>query len=237
MRPRVVIDTTGDGDVLVAAGAGYESVPVSPYLWFRVGGVDDEAAASAPPGLAFRTTAPGRALVAWGGPGAVEGKIDAVDPDALTFAEVACRVGALRELERMRAEVPGYEDAWLDDVARMLGITESRRLVGAFVLEKEHGDTPFPDAVARTGHWTRRGVVYDVPYRCLTTPSVANLLVAGRCISVSRYVHQATKEIPAAMATGEAVGAAAVHTGDDVHDVDIDALRRDLSDGGALLER
>lgn len=29
------------------------------------------------------------------------------------------------------------------------------------------------------------------------------------CISTTRYVHQATKEIPAAMATGEAAGTAA----------------------------
>ena len=91
----------------------------------------------------------------------------------------------------------------------MIGITESRRLVGDYVLEKSDGDRRFPDAIARTGHWTRREVVYDVPYRSLTTAAVANLIVCGRCISVSRYVHQATKEIPAAMATGEAAGAAA----------------------------
>jgi hypothetical protein len=238
LRPRVVVDATGDGDVFVAAGAPYEAVSVSPYLWFRLGGIDDSAVGAAPPGLAFRTTAPGRALVAWGGPGAVEGKIDPVDPDALTFAELACRAGALAELDRLRAEVPGFADAWLDDVAKLLGITESRRLVGDFLLEKEHGNTRFADSIAQTGHWTRRGVVFDVPYRCLTTPVVANLLVAGRCISVSRYVHQATKEIPAAMATGEAAGTAAARAldvGGEVHIVDVEEVRRDLRAFGAIV--
>lgn len=81
-------------------------------------------------------------------------------------------------------------------------------------------------------------MVFDVPYRCLTTPVVANLLVAGRCISVSRYVHQATKEIPAAMATGEAAGTAAARAldvGGDVHAVDVEAVRRDLRAVGAIV--
>ena len=133
---------------------------------------------------------------------------------------------------RIRAAHPA---AWLDDVAKMIGITESRRLVGDYVLEKADGDRRFPDAIARTGHWTRREVVFDVPYRSLTTASVSNLIVSGRCISASRYVHQATKEIPAAMATGEAAGAAAALAPEgDLLRVDIDALRRDLAAGGAI---
>jgi hypothetical protein len=97
------------------------------------------------------------------------------------------------------------------------------------------------DSVAQTGHWTRRHVVFDIPYGCQTTPAVSNLLVAGRCISTSRYVHQATKEIPAAMATGEAAGAAASRAGaragvrPDVHDVDIPSLRDDLRQAGVLV--
>ncbi|MCZ7529304.1 MAG: FAD-dependent oxidoreductase [Acidimicrobiia bacterium] len=239
VRPRVVIDTTGDGDVLAGAGARHESVKVHPYLWFRLGGAHDLADDRGwSDGIFFRTTAPGRVLVPWGGPGAVDDKIDPLDPDELTRAELECRRDAMREAERLRAEVPELADAWRDDVAKQLGITESRRLVGDFVLEKDHGDVGFPDSVARTGHWTKRGVVYDIPYRCLTTPVVSNLLTAGRCISVSRYVHQATKEIPAAMATGEAAGAAAVHSldvGGDVRTVDVDALRRDLYGNGAVV--
>jgi hypothetical protein len=62
--------------------------------------------------------------------------------------------------------------------------------------------------------------------------------VSGRCISTSRYVHQATKEIPAAMATGEAAGAAAVHAlahEGRVHAVDVEALRTDLAASGAIV--
>jgi hypothetical protein len=226
VQPRVVIDTSGDGDVMVAAGAHFELVPTPPWLWFRMGGMPDDAA------VGFRTTAPGRRLVTWGPLGR---RMDATDPDDVTAAELECRDEVRAEIARIRAAHP---DAWVDDIAKMIGITESRRLVGDYVLEKADGDVRFPDAVARTGHWTRREVVFDVPYRSLTTTRVPNLVVAGRCISTSRYVHQATKEIPAAMATGEAAGAAATHAlahDGRVHDVGVEALRRDLATSGAII--
>jgi FAD dependent oxidoreductase len=224
VQPGVVIDASGDGDVMVAAGARFESVTIPPHLWFRMGGLD------AIDGVGFRTTAPGRVLVPWG---PLARRVDPTDPDDLTAAELECREEVRATVARIREAHPS---AWLDDVAKMIGITESRRLVGDYVLEKSDGDRRFPDAIARTGHWTRREVVFDVPYRTLTTAAVRNLLVSGRCISTSRYVHQATKEIPAAMATGEAAGAAGTLAPDgDVHLVDVDVLRRDLAAGGAIV--
>jgi len=228
--PRVVIDASGDGDVFVAAGADHEHVTIPPHLWFRVGGVD-----GGPRQFVFDTVDAGRVLVPWG-PHAE--RVDPCDPDDMTRAELACRAGAAEAFVELCASDPAFANAWLDNYAGMLGITESRRLVGDHVLAKEDGDVAFADAVARTGHWTKRGVVYHVPYRCLTTPAVANLLVAGRCISTTRYVHQATKEIPAAMATGEAAGtAAAIAVAGEarVREVDVDELRAALLDVGADL--
>ena len=174
---------------------------IPPHLWFRVGGVEGGARQ-----FVFDTVDAGRVLVPWG-PHAE--RVDPCDPDDMTRAELACRQGAAAAFADLRASDPAFAHAWLDDYARMLGITESRRLVGDHVLAKEDGDVRSPTRSPRTGHWTKRGVVYEIPYRCLTTPAASNLLVAGRCISATRYVHQATKEIPAAMATGEAAGTAA----------------------------
>ncbi|HZT65327.1 MAG TPA: FAD-dependent oxidoreductase [Acidimicrobiales bacterium] len=231
--PHIVVDTTGDGDVMASAGADFELVPIPPHLWFRAGGVDVQEAEAGRSW--FVTTGKGRVLVPWG-PAAE--RVDPCDPDDMTRAELACRAGARAAFESLRGDVPGFADAWLDDYARMLGITESRRLVGDYVLRKEDADLRFPDAVARTGHWTRRQVVFDIPYRCLTTAVADNLLVAGRCISTTRYVHQATKEIPAAMATGEAAGAAAARAasaGVAARGLDVSALRRDLAAAGAIV--
>src|SRR5207302_11071089 len=58
--PQVVVDATGDADVVVSAGADHERVTIPPYLWFRVGGVSDAALDDA--GRAwFLTTGRGRA--------------------------------------------------------------------------------------------------------------------------------------------------------------------------------
>src|SRR5207248_11449696 len=114
--PSVVIDASGDGDVVARAGAPSERQSIPPHLWFRVGGV----AADAPPGFWFTTTAPGRALVPWG-PSA--NRVDACDADDLSRALLECRAGARAAFEGLRAQ-PGFESAWLDDYAQMLGLTE-----------------------------------------------------------------------------------------------------------------
>ena len=159
VQPRVVVDATGDGDVMVAAGAavrvGHD--PAAPLV------PDGRARRRDTDGVGFRTTAPGRVLVPWG---PLDRRVDPTDPDDLTAAELECRDEVRAAVARIR---DGHPDAWLDDVAKMIGITESRRLVGDYVLEKSDGDRRFPDAIARTGHWTRREVVFDVPYRSLTT--------------------------------------------------------------------
>lgn len=228
--PSAVVDATGDADVAVAAGAPHESVTIAPHLWFRVAGV-------AGPGtgpVAFRTMDPGRLLVPWGPLGR---RVDPLDPDDVTAALLECRAAAARVFDRLRTET-GWERAWIDDYAGVLGITESRRIVGDVVIAKEDADRRRPDCVARTGHWTRRDVVYDVPFGALTTAAADNLVVAGRCISTTRYVHQATKEIPAAMATGEAAGEAAAMgaaAGGAVRSVDVQQLRRRLQAAGAIV--
>lgn len=240
IQPSVVVDTTGDGDVFTHAGADAEAVTVYPYQWFRMGGVGDLGLGDGSDvgKTYFRTTDAGRVLVPWGGPGFAPFRVDPLDPDDLTRAEIECRRAVMAEVARIKQHTPGFSESWLDDIAKQIGITESRRLVGDYVLQKDDDKQTFHDSIARTGHWTKRGVVYDIPYRCLTSPVVDNLLTAGRCISTSRFVHQATKEIPAAMATGEASGAAAVAAldrGGQVHDVDVAALRRDLAASGAMV--
>jgi hypothetical protein len=209
VQARAVVDATGDGDVFAAAGCPFELERVLPWLWFRMGGVADAEAAVDAGGWFFRTVRDGQVLLPWGATERVSRKIDATDPEDLTFAEVECRRLVMAEVERLTREVPAFRDAHVCEIARQLGITESRRLTGAYVLGRDDLDRPFDDAVAVTGHWTKYGVTYAIPYRSLRSERIANLLVAGRCISVDHRVHHATKEIPASMATGEAAGAAA----------------------------
>lgn len=239
VRAAYVIDATGDGDVFTLAGESSEKEEIHPWLWFRMSGVRDvDAAQSAGGGFFLRTVMPGQVLMPWGAAERISRRIDATDPDDLAFAEVECRRMVMEEVERLRAQAPGFEDAYLTDVALTLGVTESRRLNGAYTLAREDVGRVFDDVIATTGHWTKYGAVYHIPYRSLLPRNVANLLVAGRCISVDHRAHHATKEIPPSFATGEAAGIAAVQAlraSAAVQDVSVTALQSALRAAGAWL--
>ncbi len=234
-----VIDATGDGDIFTMAGESSEKEQVHPWLWFRMAGVRDvDAAQAGRGGFFFKTIQPGQVLMPWGAADRISRRIDATDPDDLTFAEVECRRMVMDEVDRLRAQVPGFEDSYLTDVALTLGITESRRLTGAYTLARDDAGTVFDDTIATTGHWTKYGAIYHIPYRSLLPQRTTNLLVAGRCISVDHRVHHATKEIPPAFATGEAAGIAAVQAlraSTPVQTIELPALQDALRKAGAWL--
>jgi succinate dehydrogenase/fumarate reductase flavoprotein subunit len=237
IRARTVVDASGDGDLFAAAGCAHEKERVLPWLWFVVGGVEDAEAAAAR-GHGFRTLGEGRVLFPWGATEKATRPIDATSPEDLTRAELACRERVMEEVDRLRREAPGFARAHLCRIADQLGITESRRLVGRYVLGRQDMDRPFEDAIAVTGHWTKYGAWYQIPYRSLLPSELPNLLVAGRCISVDHRVHHATKEIPACMATGEAAGTAAAlarRAGIDAAELDPARLRAELRERGTLL--
>ena len=174
----------------------------------------------------------------WGATERISRKIDATDPEDLTYAELECRKQVMAEADRLRREVPGFAKAHFCHIADQIGITESRRLVGEAVLGRDDIDTPCEDVIALTGHWTKYEAVYHIPYRSLLAREFPNLLVAGRCISVDHRVHHATKEIPPCIATGEAAGTAAAlaaQAGTPPKQIQVSALQKRLEEGGAIL--
>jgi hypothetical protein len=235
----VVIDASGDGDVFAAAGEPFELERVHPWLWFQMGGVQDvERTFEAAKGLYFHTPGRDRVLVPWGGEARVSRKIDATDPAEVSEALVECRRMVMEEAGRLRGSTPGFEDAHISLMADQLGITESRRLQGQYVMAREDMDRHFDDAIARTGHWTKYDCTYDLPYRSLLPRGVSNLIVAGRCISVDHRVHHATKEIPPCMATGQASGTAAAMAAQaetPPKELEVGVLQFKLKEQGAIL--
>jgi len=233
---RVFIDATGDGDVFAAAGEPFELERVHPWLWFEMANVDQATVPAR--GLFFHTPGGARVLVPWGGEARVRRKIDATDPTEVSEALIECREMVMAEADRLRGSVPGFHQATVSLMADQLGITESRRLQGDYLMSRDDLDRPFDDVIARTGHWTKYDCVYNIPYRSLLPRSLDNLLVAGRCISVDHRVHHATKEIPPCMATGEAAGTAAAlaaKSGLGVKEIDVALLQKQLRDQGAIL--
>jgi 2-polyprenyl-6-methoxyphenol hydroxylase-like FAD-dependent oxidoreductase len=235
---KAVIDASGDGDIFTSAGAAYESEKVLPWLWFMMGGVKNPESAIDAGGWFFHTLGEGRMLLPWGATERITRKIDATKLEDLTYAELECRKRVMEEVDRLRREIPGFANAHVCHIADQLGITESRRLVGTYVLDRDDVDTPCEDVIAITGHWTKYEALYYIPYRSLLPKEFSNLLVAGRCISVDHRVHHATKEIPPCIATGEAAGTAAalaVRAGVDPKYVDVPLLQQRLQERGTIL--
>jgi 2-polyprenyl-6-methoxyphenol hydroxylase-like FAD-dependent oxidoreductase len=235
---KTVIDASGDGDIFTSAGAPYEKESVLPWLWFTMGGVENAEAAIEKGRWFFRTIGDGRVLLPWGATERVARKIDATDPDDLSYAELACRRRVMEQVDSMRAELPGFARAHICHIADQLGVTESRRLVGRHVLGRDEVDRPCDDVIAITGNWTKYESLYYIPYGSLLAKEFANLIVAGRCISVDHRVHHATKEIPPCMATGEAAGVAAalsVRAGIDPAALEVPQLQHRLESQGAIL--
>lgn len=235
----VVVDATGDGDVFASAGVPFELEKVLPWLWFRMGGVSDVEAAFAAGAGCLQTVNKGQVLFPWGATDRIIRKIDATDPADLTLAEIECRKKVMEAVDALRRTQPQFKEAHICEIARDLGITESRRMVGEYVLKREDMDQPIDDAIAITGHWTKYGALYWIPYRSLLPKEFSNLLVAGRCISVDHRTHHATKEIPPCMATGEAAGTAAalaIQAGAPPKMVDVSRLRTRLREHGAIVD-
>lgn len=168
------------------------------------------------------------------------GELSGVDVEALSYAEVELRKRTLKSLSFYREHVPGYENVRLFAFASQLGVRDSRRIRGIHKLsgaDLEAG-IGFEDAIGMIGTtWVAKNNL-QVPYRSLVPESLDGLLVGGRCISVDDVAVDPIRLIPPCMMTGQAAGtAAALAARADIapRDLDVVALRRQLTDDGVIL--
>jgi len=155
-------------------------------------------------------------------------EVDTTNALDLTFAEVESRRQVQQLATFLKKYVPGFKDAFLQETATQIGVRESRRIIGEYVLTGEdviHA-TKFPDVIARgsfgidihcadytgcgiSGLDLEDGLSYDIPYRSLVPKVIDNLLMGGRCISVTHIALGSARIQPVAAATGQAAGVAA----------------------------
>lgn len=244
VRPKTVIDCTGDADIAAWSGAPFEqSAEVQPLtLHFRIGKVQQTKDLAKNMREALVKAQAAGELPQFYGPGVmfmyakdeiyIHGiRVPANPTDAadLTRAEIQGRADAEAMHRAWKRDVPGFEDSYFLEAYPWIGVRESRRLLGQYILTEKDlmGARPFDDAIA-TGCWyldlhpnkTTLGSAndfkpekvqpkpYDIPYRSLLPQKVENLLVAGRCHSATRGAHASTRVTVTAMAMGEAAGLA-----------------------------
>lgn len=169
VRPKVVVDCTGDADIAAWSGAPTEqSAEVQPLtLHFRIGHVMKDKDLSKNCRAALVKAQERGELPHFYGPGimfkyaadeiyihGIRVPANPTDPADLTRAEMQGRADALAMFEAWRREVPGFENSYFIEAYPWIGVRESRRLVGQHVLTEDDimKGRRFEDAVA-TGCW------------------------------------------------------------------------------------
>ncbi|WP_405110646.1 FAD-dependent oxidoreductase [Paenibacillus sp. FSL K6-1217] len=284
VRARTVIDATGDADLAALAGApfhkGGESGELQAatmcYLLANVdrqrfeeyrnesGDTDQihqavqqaQADGKLPQG---RDSVSGLAWIADYLVGVNFGHVFGIDgsrAEDLTRGAIEGRQLVHRQLEFFRAYVPGFEQAHLVSTGEQIGIRETRRIVGDYILTQEDfmNMTSFPDDIARNSyfidihmarssgamhiHHLPPGKSHGVPYRCMLPVGLDNVWVAGRAASSDRVVQGSLRVMPNCFAMGQAAGmAAAMAAGADSQSrkVDLAKLQQGLVQQGAWL--
>jgi len=171
----------------------------------------------------------------------------------LTAAEIEARKQMVSVHSFLKKNIPGFEESFLNDSGCCIGIRESRRLIGEYVLTQEDvlNKGTFSDAIALNGGrisihgadgkqtWIPLNHPYQVPYRCLQAKTNDNLLVAGRCISADHVAQGSMRNVSSSFATGQAAGTAAalsVIKKVPPKQLDINLLQKALLDQRAVLK-
>ncbi len=190
--------------------------------------------------------------------------VDGTDERSVTRALLAARRSLVEYQRFYRDYLAGYGEAEMSVSAPLLGIRETRRILGDYVLDKKDyaRRAVFADEIGRFNYWIdihcarptpkefrahlrrhratpyREGESYGIPYRCLLPRRLDNVLVAGRCVSADRWLQSSLRVMPGCYLTGQAAGLAAAlaaDRGQTPRQVNVAELQARLANMGAFL--
>lgn len=279
-RARVFIDCTGDADVVAWAGAQFhigddsqERNLMPATHCFLLSNVNETAFRNGPFLHTSNPNSPIYAILKSGvydlipdahlccnivGPGTVGfnaghlWNVDNTRPETVSAALAQGRAMAAQYRDALARFYPeAFGNAFLVQTGSLMGVRETRRIVGDYVLTFQDyiERKSFADEICRNSyfidvhpgvksrfqdmqglkeweHTTLRyqpGESHGIPYRCLTPVGVKNVLVAGRSISCEQIVQGSVRVMPVCLAMGEAAGAAAAQAVQS-HDGDVHAV-------------
>ena len=179
--------------------------------------------------------------------------INGLDPKEISAAEAILRKQIPVIVDFIKAHVPGFENTYLVNSSTTLGVRDTRRIMGEYILTREDLESArkFEDVVvhdawffmdihnmAGGGQTLTNVPPYDIPYRCLLPLEVENLLVAGRCLSGTHDAQASYRIMSICMSTGQAAGVAAAVSIDEhvtPRKLDYKLVQQKLTESGAEL--
>lgn len=284
IRGKVFIDCSGDADIAAWSGAPFEygdgkGNSLYPSMKFRINNVDPERAKDGRnllPKLMEEAEARGRVFprkgalmrpqinhIEWVANATLVKNPDGTAVDGtnvlqMTDGEVEGRRQCWDVFEFIKAVTPGFENAYIVDIAAQLGIRQTRRIHGDYMLTEADilGCASFDDSIGVNG-WpveahTAEGVTIkfanvphsrgynQMPYRMILPKKIDNLLVAGRCASMTYDGQSSARVSGPCLVMGQAAGTAAdiaIAAGVAPRAIDVGKLQRRLEADGAFLGR
>ena len=159
-----------------------------------------------------------------------ENYIDPLDPVSVYKAEVSLRSQIGKIVAFLKNNIPGFENITIKGSASTLGVRESRRIVGKYILTEQDllAGRQFDDSVVHRANFPLdihnpagpgqsveeekcppAPQPYDIPFSAMCPLGCSNLITAGRCISGTHVAHSSYRVMRICMAMGQAAGAAA----------------------------
>ncbi|PIF76227.1 FAD dependent oxidoreductase [Variovorax sp. 54] len=186
---------------------------------------------------------------------AAGGAMNGVDARELSDGELEGRRQIAAYFKFLQAEVPGFAPSAIVEIAPQVGIRETRRIQGLYALGREDilGSATFDDTIGLNAwpmemhadgriEWAfprdEANAYNHLPWRMLVPQTVDNLLVAGRCASMTHEGQSAARASGGCFVMGQAAGTAAASLGSGrFAAIDVAALQKKLAADGVDLDR
>jgi len=154
------------------------------------------------------------------------GQKNVADAKYLTNKQIQGKKAIIRLTKFLNEFVPGFEEAYISDIASMVGIRESRRVIAEYQFKTQDvlGYIKFEDGILQSNYpldvhggddnfqYVEKDpsqAYFELPYRSLVVKDIDNLLVAGRCIGADFLAQSTIRVQQPCRAMGEATGIAA----------------------------
>lgn len=228
-KAKIIIDTTGDGDIMYRAGIPTIQGKNFFSYWGKQITTDScrKAAESGKINHAYESIMGGTSsLYGKGHPEGMRYFLGTTADDVTDYLiqNHLLMLSKIKDTDRFSREIvqlPG-----------MVQFRTTRYIDGDYILKESDSYKHFADSVGAICDFDKRDFVFEIPYRCLVRSGFDNIITAGRSAAGEGYAWDVLRVIPPAVASGQAAGLAASQAVSDntrIDTLDIGKLQKSLA--------